>query len=47
VGAPPCPRRGARNHLQFAVKVFDGHANPYLVPHLGLTVRARRPRRLT
>ncbi len=44
-GAPPCPRRGARNHLQFAVHVFDGNANPFLVPHLGLTVRARAKRR--
>jgi hypothetical protein len=44
-GQPPCPRRLARNHLQFAIRVFDGNANPYLVPHLGLTVRARERRR--
>ena len=41
-GGPPCSRRRAGDILQFAIKVFDGNANPYLVPHVGLRVRARR-----
>jgi hypothetical protein len=40
-GAPPCPRRRAGNHLQFSVRVFDGNANPFLVPHVALTVRPK------
>jgi len=39
-GQPPCPANRARDHLQVGVRVYDGNDNPWLVPTVGLFVRA-------
>ena len=37
-GQPPCPPNRARDHLQVGVRMYDGNANAWLVPTVGLFV---------
>jgi hypothetical protein len=41
-GDPPCSRKSAGDHLQFANHVFDGNATPWLSPNVPLFVRPKK-----